>query len=374
MALVQKYGIVKLQIIGMPPMVCTTNPDDIEVFLKSTLENPIRIGFACLKSVRLRAKDNYFNKNTGLLSENGDEWWRLRSRVQVPLLRPKNVAMYLPAVDGATNKFLDRIDLLQAETGQVPSDFMQEIYKWALECIGLVALNRELGCLEPNISPDALPAQLIRHINGIFSGFNGTEMNFPFWKYFRTPSYTKLETSHAAALELTAGAIREAQARLEEAKALGDPNRQLTVVRIVADLYISIMETLLNTEGLSRSDVATMIIDMLFAGVDTTLAMSFNGVTSRMEEYFPQPLEFLPQRWQRDRPYGAIHPFASLPFSHGTRICIGKRLAEQEMYTIIIRMLQKYTVTFESDEEMKVKTQLVLKPATQLAFKFHPRN
>ncbi|KAA0193478.1 Cytochrome P450 CYP3218 [Hyalella azteca] len=104
-----------------------------------------------------------------------------------------------------------------------------------------------------------------------------------------------------------------------------------------------------------------------------TLAMGFNSVISRMEEYFPRPLEFLPERWQRDRPYGAIHPFASLPFSHGTRMCIGKRLAEQEIYTFLIRMLQKYTVTFESDEEMEVKTQLVLKPATQLAFKFHPR-
>ena len=34
--------------------------------------------------------------------------WRLRSRVQAPLLRPKNVANYLPKVDNATLKFVNK--------------------------------------------------------------------------------------------------------------------------------------------------------------------------------------------------------------------------------------------------------------------------
>ncbi|KAF2351404.1 Cytochrome P450 [Trinorchestia longiramus] len=97
--------------------------------------------------------------------------------------------------------------------------------------------------------------------------------------------------------------------------------------------------------------------------------MGFGAAMSRMEEYFERPLEFLPERWQRDRPHGQIHPFASLPFSHGTRMCIGKRLAEQEIYTFLIRMVQRYTVTFESSEEMEVRTPLVLKPVTPLAFR-----
>ncbi|KAF2362178.1 Cytochrome P450 [Trinorchestia longiramus] len=105
-----------------------------------------------------------------------------------------------------------------------------------------------------------------------------------------------------------------------------------------------------------------------------TVVVGFHSVTSRMEEYFRRPLEFLPERWQRDRPHGQIHPFASLPFSHGTRMCIGKRLAEQEIYTFLIRMLQRYTVTYESSEEMEVRTELILKPTVPLNFKFHPRN
>ena len=45
---------------------------------------------------------------------------------------------------------------------------------------------------------------------------------------------------------------------LEEAVARGDTDRPMTI-----------METLINTEGLTKSDVATMVLDLLFAGIDT---------------------------------------------------------------------------------------------------------
>lgn len=52
---------------------------------------------------------------------------------------------------------------------------------------------------------------------------------------------------------------------------------------------------------------------------------------------FPRALEFLPERWLRgegDR----IHSYASLPFGIGTRMCIGKRFAEMEIYTLLARV------------------------------------
>ena len=66
--------------------------------------------------------------------------------------------------------------------------------------------------------------------------------------------------------------------------------------------------------------------------------MSYSYKITRNEEYFQRANEFLPERWSRDRPLGDIHPFASLPFSHGKRMCVGKRVAEQEMYAFLIRV------------------------------------
>ncbi|RXG73254.1 cytochrome P450 27C1, partial [Armadillidium vulgare] len=63
-----------------------------------------------------------------------------------------------------------------------------------------------------------------------------------------------------------------------------------------------------------------------------------SSLTSGIDEKnFQQSNEFIPERWMRDRPLGQIHPFASIPFSHGTRMCIGRRIAEQEIYTFLAR-------------------------------------
>ena len=64
------YGpIVKLKMPLLPHIVASLNPDDMETFLKSTRNNPIRTAFASLKVVRDNAPNNYFNKKAGLLPE-----------------------------------------------------------------------------------------------------------------------------------------------------------------------------------------------------------------------------------------------------------------------------------------------------------------
>ena len=63
---------------------------------------------------------------------------------------------------------------------------------------------------------------------------------------------------------------------------------------------------------------------------------------SRMEEYFPKPDEFHPERWLRDEraslcsTWATDSGFLSLPFSHGLRACPGKRYAEQGLYLAAI--------------------------------------
>ncbi len=63
---------------------------------------------------------------------------------------------------------------------------------------------------------------------------------------------------------------------------------------------------------------------MLFANSSITLS----------EKYFKNALKFDPMRWDAEH---TIHPYANLPFGIGIRMCLGRRIAEQEIYLTIIK-------------------------------------
>ena len=54
-----------------------------------------------------------------------------------------------------------------------------------------------------------------------------------------------------------------------------------------------------------------------------TVVMYSNYLSGRSEELFKFPLEFRPERWLNED-LGKIHPFASIPFGVGSRMCIGE--------------------------------------------------
>nr|XP_045610802.1 cytochrome P450 CYP12A2-like [Procambarus clarkii] len=91
------------------------------------------------------------------------------------------------------------------------------------------------------------------------------------------------------------------------------------------------------------------------------------------ESLFPRAKEFIPERWLRHKPLGPIHPYATLPFGAGTRMCIGRRIAEQEMFTFIARAMQRFTVGYEY-EDLELVSRLVFIPSRPLKFTFTQRN
>ncbi|XP_042881581.1 probable cytochrome P450 301a1, mitochondrial [Penaeus japonicus] len=99
------------------------------------------------------------------------------------------------------------------------------------------------------------------------------------------------------------------------------------------------------------------------------LAVALTMLSGWDEEVFPRAKEFIPDRWSRDRPLGPIHPYASLPFGAGTRMCIGRRIAEQEMYTFLARVMQRFTVDYKY-QDMDILTRLVFMPSEPLSISY----
>lgn len=64
-------------------------------------------------------------------------------------------------------------------------------------------------------------------------------------------------------------------------------------------------------------------------------------VTHRMPELFPEPLQFNPERWTDASP----SPYAYLPFSGGSRLCLGAEFALMEMKIALAMILQRFRLT-----------------------------
>lgn len=103
--------------------------------------------------------------------------------------------------------------------------------------------------------------------------------------------------------------------------------------------------------------------------------------TSRMGEYYDDPLVFRPDRWLRNdsEPYPQVrnkissHAYASLPFGIGKRMCIGRRLAELEMHLLIASIVSKFTISLVDEDDIKIKLKMVLCPDKPIKLRLIPK-
>lgn len=74
---------------------------------------------------------------------------------------------------------------------ELPSDFDNEIHKWALECIGRVALDVRLGCLDPNLKADSEAQTIIECARYALRNIAILELKAPFWRYLPSSLWSR---------------------------------------------------------------------------------------------------------------------------------------------------------------------------------------
>ncbi|KAH8307118.1 hypothetical protein KR044_005160, partial [Drosophila immigrans] len=97
---------------------------------------------------------------------------------------------------------------------------------------------------------------------------------------------------------------------------------------------------------------------------------------SNSDEYFPHSEHFMPERWLKQDSAcpeaRSRNPFVYLPFGFGPRTCIGKRIAELEMETLLARLLRRYRVTWLGEKPLQYESTIILSPHGDIRFKFEP--
>ena len=79
--------------------------------------------------------------------------------------------------------------------------------------------------------------------------------------------------------------------------------------------------------------------DVVFSGYNVpkgTVVFADFYITGRNPNYFEEPEKLKPERWLKK---GGGHAYGSLPFSFGPRMCLGRRVAELELWVLMIKVI-----------------------------------
>ncbi|RDD36292.1 Cytochrome P450 10 [Trichoplax sp. H2] len=94
-----------------------------------------------------------------------------------------------------------------------------------------------------------------------------------------------------------------------------------------------------------------------------TLVMIASYVMSRDESVFPNSSQYMPERWLRGsnrEGYNSDSRFQYLPFGFGPRMCIGKRVAEMEIHTLLLKLILEYEIKTMNPTENTLVSRLII--------------
>ncbi|GLH07257.1 probable cytochrome P450 49a1 [Gryllus bimaculatus] len=145
---------------------------------------------------------------------------------------------------------ITRMRDLRDENMELPAGFINELYKWSLESIALVALDTRLGCLAPNLAPDSEPQRMIDAVQVMFEGFYKLDLQPSLWRLVSTPMWRRLVHAFDYFYDVAEKYVDEAVAKQKT-----NPDKEP-----------SILERLMKEDPRVAKVMAS---DMLFGGVDT---------------------------------------------------------------------------------------------------------
>ncbi|XP_018566815.1 probable cytochrome P450 301a1, mitochondrial, partial [Anoplophora glabripennis] len=189
----------------------------------------------------------------------GPDWEKLRKSVEQPL--QKVVSQQFDKIVAISEEFTERILTIRNKQEEVPNYFKNEIYKWCLECLCSVTLNKKLGFLDLcGLSSTSDPGRLLDGLIGATKAIRKCEYGFHLWKFMETPAWKALVRNCGIIDGVLDKHIQRAMSNLRERK---DKRSNL-------DNNISLLEVLLLKEEVAAEDVMTVLLDMFLIGINAT--------------------------------------------------------------------------------------------------------
>ena len=95
-----------------------------------------------------------FYESTGVLMEEDEKWYDIRSKVQQDLMRPKSAHYYLDEIENISEEFMNFIRKTRSTDEKIMKNSLPELYRFTLESICYIALDTRLGCMNVPLDPE----------------------------------------------------------------------------------------------------------------------------------------------------------------------------------------------------------------------------
>ncbi|XP_044261783.1 ecdysone 20-monooxygenase [Tribolium madens] len=410
----KRYGpVMKEECWCNIPVVNLFEKREIVKVLKAGSKYPLRPPVEAVAHYRRSRPDRY--ASIGLVNEQGEAWYDLRSNLTPALTSPKTITSFLPEVHQIADDWCNLLKLTRDKTGKV-SNLNYIADRLGLELTCALVLGRRMGFLLPGAETE-VGEKLAEAVRQHFLGTRDTYFGFPFWKLLPTPAYNKLIKSEEAIYKLALELINSAnestkesvvfqsviQADIDEREKIAaiidfmsagihtlknsllfllhlvgqDPQIQKKIIEDSTKSYSKacVTETfrlLPTANALGRILEEEMELGGYRLNAGTVVVCHF-GIACRDERNFTDAQKFKPERWlDEDKVQTATNSqFLLTPFGAGRRICPGKRFIEQ-----ILPMLLESTVNMfeiQTEEELELQFEFLLAPKGEMPMIFKDR-
>ncbi|OWF54646.1 probable cytochrome P450 CYP44 [Mizuhopecten yessoensis] len=434
----KEFGPVLRETIGNRTAVRLFDPDHVQAVYQHEGVWPNIVPILESSRKYRESKD----MSPGLGNINGQEWNTMRKAIQTVMMRPHNVAQFLPFVNEVADDVIDEICIRKDNEGNI-AHFNYLAGRWNLETAGMICFEKRLGALKEGF--DSHSQRMIQANLDIFEFSTKLMFVLP-WDFI---TYRKLSKKHFAAedyfysdgrnlINTTVSHIKNLvdNGELVEGKFvflsyllsssnLNNKDLIITALTVFADGLNATVPALLLAlhclaknpqaqqkafeevhqhvpeDGYITQDVLNKMpyIKACFKEsfrlyplnldikriVDKNIAVGgfqipagtvieiCSFVHQMSPQYFDDPTEFRPERWLRGSShFRNHHPFIVIPFSHGPRMCIGRRIAEQDMYVMMAKLLKRFKITTPTDE-LGLKFQIIQTLDRPITFTFEER-
>jgi len=425
----EKYGdIYRINVPGgMGTMIILFRPEDIKKLYKSDGKTPHIQGFEFFENMRKTTmKDRY--KTPGLVS-NGEEWYEVRSKVQQDMMRPKSALYYISDLEDIATELAESINASKDCEGMLEPFNLVKAY--ALEAVGRIFMGARLGALKGEGD-----GKRLIHLLAKSNEMSMTLMFTPPSLVPYLPLYKKFVAYQTEAFDICKKHVDKAIEGLTDtddtviAKMVRKCGKDSPIPAVMSvdslqagidttgstaafllyhlasnpdkqeALYQEICDNIGPTGNMTESALGKMRYLKACQTESQRIAPAVFGTGRRAEEglviggyqipagstvlrvgsissndpaNFPNPEQFLPERWLRGCPqHHTADAFANIPFGHGPRACIGQRFAKLELYLLMVKIVQRFKMEY-SGEEINTITEIITQPDKPINIKFIER-